>query len=741
MADPPSSATPNTRQRAAPLPSESAPFTFSCKCFNLKVNGRIAKEDEQQVTKQSEDILKVYLPIAAEVVRLSGYVTYNQDVFGTSNGNAAQPNNDDTLGPSWRTCWLCDTQCYQVSGKRKYDDAADEEWVTIKLGNGIIYGDDLEIKDQQLLSFSKLHMVAPNPPSTFGRPPSNLAPTPYPPVNQTPDPNHLIPPPHDPFFLPPPFIPNNPHLRDLCDGAGDYLKGAHKKLEDEVKRYISSKTQEMRELEEKVRGEVEMLWLKYKDGPGKDDVIERERSSSISRTGSISRPISKDRSTEALNNKSNNDNPIAKVATSPSINPPNSSLLAQSLSANTFYAPPPSNNPPSSVKDEISKTLSQVASTYDKRDDSRAVAMSYVLSNLNDHMGNSSTNGTSQSRRRSSSKSNGEPVPDKDSWIDDERATLRGNLGHENRMSAVEEEEGEGRTPKPKNVRQLQSEKKEDKGKGKGKVTFEEPKAETEDGVEASDVEDTVFDMEMDDQKPSQPKDTSSTSSPPERLAQLPISRTRNIVEANLSRTFAADAPSHRAAWRRIEENGSMYATLRRGSSTAEEEDDNVDESNISKLAMSMPMAIHLPKSRVKHVAVTELERKTSLSDKHGILVPPLLKVMKQRGISEEGNSLGISSSLSLSRGRTPINDTNNKSLRSTSVSREREQVKSYNNDPGALYESLGDDEDEDSTNNENEDDQGTLRDAKGFIPPHVLARKSDKEQLPDVGWRSMVSS
>ncbi|WWC63246.1 uncharacterized protein I303_105846 [Kwoniella dejecticola CBS 10117] len=725
-------------QASAPLPSESTPFTFSCKCFNLKVNGRIASGDEGKVARTSKHTIRVYLPVAAEVLRFSGYVTYDQDDFREATETAVAQDGDDTLGPSWRTCWLCDVKCYEASGKSRKDPAAEEEWIKVDLGNGILFGDDLDQSDQERLPFSNLRLEFPNTGSTFGQPPNNVEPTPYPTPSQTSEPAHLIPPPHDPFFLPPPFIPNNAHLRDLCDHAGDHLKQSHKKLEDEVKRYIASKTQEMRDLEEKVRAEVEMLWNKYKDGPGRDEVeaSERARSSSVSRSGSISRPMSKDRATALEQPQSKN--PLSKVASavSPSNNAPGSSLLAQSLSANTFYAPAPSNNASASAKDEISKTLNEVASTYDKRDDSRAVAMSYVLSNLSEHMGGSTTSGSAlgQSRRRSSSsKTNGESVPDKDSWIDEERATLRELSGKQGNMSAVAEEDGENSTPRPKAVKELQGE----KSKGKGKVTFEEPETESpqKPSPAEDDAEDTVFDMEMDDHQSAQPEE--NTLSPAERLAQLPISRTRNIVEANLSRTFAADAPSHRAAWKKIEENGSMYATLRRGSGSSDDDVVVEDESKISKLAMSMPMAIHLPKSRIKHEAISELERKTSLSDKHGILVPPLLKAMRQRGISSEENSLGLG--LGIPRGRPAGNEPLRKTSRSASVSREREQVQSYKNDPGALYESLGDEDDDED--NGAEEEEGTLRDNKGFIPPHVLARKNDKEQLPDVGWRSMVSS
>ncbi|WVQ99941.1 hypothetical protein IAU59_007084 [Kwoniella sp. CBS 9459] len=740
------------------LPTNSTPFAFACRCRNLKVNGRLPASEEDDVKQsghgESSKRLRVYLPAGSEVARLAGYVTYDQDDLHASGRDASENEavSDDMLGPSWRKCWLCDVRCYQVEGKSKRDPAANEEWVTVELGSGIIYGDKLdEDPEQATLPFCGLRLEGPSGSSNFGRPPSTSTPALYPSSPDSKDPRHLIPPPHDPFFLPPPFIPSHPHLRDLCNGAGEYLREAHSRLEDDVSHYIAAKAQEMRDLEEQVRGEVEMLWEKYAAGPGKgEEEMKRGRSTSSSRQGDYSRPISKERP-EPSNEPS--DNPIIKAATSPSSNamPPGTSLLAQSLSANTFYAPAPSRNPPASVRDEISKTLDEVANTYGKKGDDRAVAMSYVLSTLNDHMGGStSASGTSQARRRSSSASNGNVPQDKDSWIDEERATLRAGGGSgtggatNGRMSALQEEDAESRTPRPAPTKQLQPESKKEgeRSKGKGKVTFEEPAkpqaAEAEekevDDEEIPEAEDTVFDMEMDDGPLPAPRRKESDASPKGGLAHLPISRTRNMVEANLSHTFAADAPSHRAAWRRIEENGSMYGTLRRGSASSDDEGETVDESSISKLAMSMPMAIHLPKSRTKEVP--EFERKTSLSERKGVLVPPLLKVMRERGISQT-NSLGLTPS----RGRPSIDEGMRKTSRSASVSREREQVKSYSQDPGAVFESLADDGDEEEEEGaEEEEEQGTLRDNKGFVPPHVLARKNDKQQSADVGWRSMIS-
>ncbi|KAK8854860.1 hypothetical protein IAR55_003599 [Kwoniella newhampshirensis] len=746
-------------------PSNSTPFTFSCRCLNVLVEGRVPLSEEDRVDgtaeasdKEAKDRIDVYVPAGSEQVKLAPYVNFCQDDFAPESD--AQEGKDDhhgrdTLGPSWRKCWLCQTNCFKVQGKSSTDTPVKDDWVIVELKEGVLYGEKLErALEQESLPFSGLLLEEPSATSSFGRPPSNNDPSPYPPASSSTDGRSpLIPPPHDPFFLPPPFIPSHPHLRDLCDQAGDYLKIAHSRLEDQVRRYIAHKAQEMRELEERVRGEVELLWEKYKDGPAYKDETPQSRSASASRasTGETQRHNSISGSSRPLNDP--NDNPIIKAASSPlGSAPPGGSLLAQSLSANTFYAPPPTSNIPTSVKDEVDDTINRVASTYEKKDDSRAVAMSYVFSSLADRTGNSAPGPASHSRRKSStSKVIDQDLHDKDSWADDERLNANMLTVPGSKMDAVEEEEAaEGRTPRPRTVKQLYSEEKitKEKGKEKGKVTFEDPAPVMEkQDDEKSDQEEYVFDFELDEDSPPPPATDTKVCAYAD--SNVPTSRPRNMVELNLSHTFAADAPSHRAAWRRIEQNGSLYATLRRGSSSTLDEDGAVDESQISKLAMSMPMAIHLPKSNTRS-AVLEFERKTSLSEREGKLVPPLLRVMKERGTPQNqsgpspgSNSLGLGVPTSISRGRIPSITETPRNTRSASASREREQLKSYAADPGAIFESLADDgeDEEEAGENDNGDDQeGTLREHRGFVPPHVLARKETKEELPDVGWRSLAS-
>lgn len=229
-----------------------------------------------------------------------------------------------------------------------------------------------------------------------------------------------------------------------------------------------------------------------------------------------------------------------------------------------------------------------------------------------------------------------------------------------------------------------------------------------------------MFDFELEGSPSPSDSDNRGISPPP---VYPTISRTRNMVEASLSNTFAADAPSHRAAWKRIEQkgHGSIYAFMRRGSTQSDEED-GIDERAISNLASSLPMEIAL--SRKKPKPPVPMERKTSLTERAGKLVPSLRGAMKGRDIPEHSLDLGDDDPNERSPARVTRNDgSRKKGSRSASVSREREGVKSYAADPGAVFESLVD-EDDDDGDEELDGQAGTLRDSRQFVPPHVLARK-----------------
>ncbi len=271
---------------------------------------------------------------------------------------------------------------------------------------------------------------------------------------------------YDPFFLPPPFIPSHPHLRELCGGAVGFLQGSHARLEQEVKNYIAAKSKEMRDLEEKVRSEVEMLWEKYRDGPGRGDETERRRSASSSR--------SKERqpkSPEPIRSKTFSPpkemTPILVEADTTPVNP-GSSLLSASLSAIAFYAPASRQIP-----DAVDDSIEELSKTFNKRSDARAVAMSYVFSNMDEAMSSSQRRGGKEGMTR-------QELNGKDSWIDGERILLAAG-------AAVDEGGDDGRTPRQRTLKELPTM----DGKGKERaVKFQESTKPREDTV-AENVQET----------------------------------------------------------------------------------------------------------------------------------------------------------------------------------------------------------------------------------------------------------
>jgi hypothetical protein len=201
-------------------------------------------------------------------------------------------------------------------------------------------------------------------------------------------------------------------------------------------------------------------------------------------------------------------------------------------------------------------------------------------------------------------------------------------------------------------------------------------------------------------------------------------------MEANLSKVHAGHAPSHRHGWK-MGYRPPDTAPLRRKSTDSPDEDE--EEGNISKLAMSMPMSIALPKSQ-KKPAILPMERKTSWSDRPEF-VPPLLAAMRQRGVAIGESDEGSDTPRGADRtGRGLVQGSGampRRSSRSASASREREQARSLAQDPGPVLESLADAVEDD----EDEEQEGT------FVPPHVLASRASQDGGPEVGWRSLARS
>lgn len=263
-----------------------------------------------------------------------------------------------------------------------------------------------------------------------------------------------------------------------------------------MRHFISLKTLELRDLEEKVRGEVESLWDKYRNGPGKEEVsLQRSASTSRSRESSgrgsepsnIFTPLKSTQSQKSFHASPPpshvTPNPIMRASIAPATSalPNGTSLLAQSMSQASLFPQfneiGTSGDVPEGMRDEIDHTISEVARTYGKEGDSRAVAMSYIFSSFAENMGGATQ--VSRVNQEEAESPENTQTSNKDSWIDQETANARmaGPTGHLD--AVVEEESADGATPRPRQTKQLEEdgkpEEKGKKGKERAKVTFEEP--------------------------------------------------------------------------------------------------------------------------------------------------------------------------------------------------------------------------------------------------------------------------
>lgn len=595
--------------------------------------------------------------------------------------------------------------------------------------------------------------------STFGRPPVINTVQPY----GGPEAPVLLPPVQDPFFLPPPFMPSHPYLHDLCKAAVESLNDKHAKIEREIGEYIAARNVELRRVEDQTRAEVETLWNRYIRGPGAGEVTDRRRGSIIPTTSSSRSPS---RSRVAFDTTGSRpaapaaaESPVAPV----SVPPPASratgaigtaSLLSASLSANAFHAPPPraARNVNEDEFEQLTKSISNEPGV------SREVAMSFAFQTIEEHMGAAAAASTSSHRRKAEAhrearleKQEEEQKEDEkegiDSWIGLERAQERRRVSkaeHEHEHAEAEAAATNGDGGKER----------------KGKVTFQEPSKERRDSKDEEEEEvldaanddegelafvsplmvdgGDVFDFE--DDTPKAPVD----KAPVETSTQA--SRIRSMVDNDLSRTFAADAPSHRAAWRKFEANESMASVLRQSSGRrrSSSEDEDEDEPDLG-MARSMPVAIVNPRALAKKVEHGhKLQRKTSLTDRTGMIVPELISAMRERperresvdqqppvgGRTMRSSSIAISGSV-LGPGLAARRNV------SGEREREREQVKSYRADPGAVFESLAD---RDESESEDEDATPQTNGASRFVPPHVVVqREAAKAKMDPDAWRSLA--
>ncbi|GHJ86298.1 hypothetical protein NliqN6_2700 [Naganishia liquefaciens] len=317
------------------------------------------------------------------------------------------------------------------------------------------------------------------------------------------------------------------------------------------------------------------------------------------------------------------------------------------------------------------------------------------------------------------------------------------------------------------------------------RVTFEEPAATNRGGpervAEEQDEEDTpdkaedaVFDFEEHD-TPVDPPEIGIAAQPPVPLeGSTPdadkveaMRRNTELVENKLIDMMAADAPSHRAAWRnnkdqlwqaigRYPSRPFSSGAARRahsGSDVRAGTDGDGGETpswGTTLLGTSAPIQIQQPaKSTVKYA----LERKTSLVERPGVLVPALKSAMRA---PTTGGSVAARRGSSTSRpvdlpADVVAHDAHNDSGSNTSsdvrrhasvghAAPEKGNVlvgsvnpafslgTSFSMDPGPTLE-MDDDDDTD-------DVPGGLN----FVPPHrQTSQDRDPDGMGEAGWRSLA--
>ncbi|KAJ9124602.1 hypothetical protein QFC24_003395 [Naganishia onofrii] len=294
---------------------------------------------------------------------------------------------------------------------------------------------------------------------------------------------------------------------------------------------------------------------------------------------------------------------------------------------------------------------------------------------------------------------------------------------------------------------------------------------------------DAVFDFEEHDTPSSIPETEIAQQDPvplagstPDRERVEAMRRNTELVENKLIDLVAADAPSHRAAWRNNKDQlwqalgryqsrpfGAAPKRIRSNENLDRPtEADELDTSETGYLATSVPIQIQMP--RRQNSANYILEPKTSLVERPGVLVPPLRAVLRTPTSS---SSIGGRRSSSGSR-PPPDNDlpadvvsedahnragTNSSSdirrhasiglsagdgesvVASSATFNLGEKRMSFAMDPGPALEAFGSPEDGGT-----ELDEDDVPGGANFVPPHrQISQERDPDGMGEAGWRSLA--
>ncbi|KAJ9112626.1 hypothetical protein QFC19_000646 [Naganishia cerealis] len=351
----------------------------------------------------------------------------------------------------------------------------------------------------------------------------------------------------------------------------------------------------------------------------------------------------------------------------------------------------------------------------------------------------------------------------------------------------------EGKNDKPSKPARMSS---DGHGPLRKKVTFEEPELQRTDTLKAvpqigeeaeeiipSEADDAVFDFEEHDTPSSIPEPELADQAPVPLEGSTPdaerveaMRRNTELVESKLIDLVAADAPSHRAAWRNNKDQlwqalgryqSRPFGTVSKRIRSNENLDgvagvDQRDPSEISQLATSVPIQIQMP--RRQNSANYTLQPKTSLVERPGILVPAFRAPIHT---STSSGSVGAHRASSGSRPppgadlRADIvsEDAHNRAGSNSSSDIRRhasaglsagdgepvvvsnatysfgDKRMSFTVDPGPALEAFGSPDDGGA-----ELDEDDVPGGANFVPPHrQISQERDPDGMGEAGWRSLA--
>lgn len=272
----------------------------------------------------------------------------------------------------------------------------------------------------------------------------------------------------DPFFLPPPFIPSHHKLREMCKSAVVKLQDKRGEMEADIVAYVNARVADMRRLEDEVRGEVEVLWSRWADAhaqpnePAAAPTKPRESFDGKKEVPftDLERPSGVTASPPKISGQHNIH--AAQNATS--------SLLAASISANAFHAPPPKQFDDNKLEN-IAKTVSREQGV------DREVAMSFAFSTMEEQAFKHGRRAKEEKEAEEVEVEVEEEEKGIDSWIGLERAEARKRVerGTRRKSEAAAGAEKAGGESADGKEGKAKAENGESTGEKKKGVKFQEP--------------------------------------------------------------------------------------------------------------------------------------------------------------------------------------------------------------------------------------------------------------------------